>query len=84
VEDTGGGISAQVREHIFEPFFSTKESAGVKGLGLSIVQDIVKTHGGRVEVNSVPGRGTRIGLYFPLPEEPSSGGAPAEGSSSIS
>ena len=79
VEDTGEGIHPEVRQRIFEPIFSTKESTGVKGLGLSIVEDIMKMHGGRIEVNSVPGRGTRIGLYFPFSEGVSPESVPPAG-----
>ncbi len=55
------------QQRIFEPFFTTKAVGQGTGLGLSIVHGIVTGHGGRIEVKSVPGKGTRFDLYFPLP-----------------
>jgi PAS domain S-box-containing protein len=63
VRDSGTGMSEQVRAHIFEPFFSTKE--GGTGLGLAVVQQIVESYGGRVEVCSEPGRGTCFDVWWP-------------------
>jgi len=65
VQDTGGGIAPDPLERICEPFFSTHQEEGLRGLGLTIVQDIVKLHGGRVDIESRPGTGTRIILTFP-------------------
>lgn len=69
VQDTGPGIPGPVMERVFEPFFSTRSEEGLKGLGLSIVQDIVKAHGGQMEIESRPGAGTTVSLYFPLWDE---------------
>jgi two-component system, NtrC family, sensor kinase len=66
VQDTGPGIPPQIMARIFEPFFSTHPEEGMKGLGLSIVQDIMKVHGGEVEIQSEPGAGTKVTLYFPV------------------
>ena len=66
VKDTGFGISPELMERVCEPFFSTHRDEGIRGLGLSIVQDIVKAHGGHVEINSRPDDGSEIILYFPL------------------
>jgi len=66
VADTGRGIPPEIIERICEPFFSTHEEEGFRGLGLSIVSDIVKLHGGRLDVRSVQGKGTKIFLYFPV------------------
>jgi signal transduction histidine kinase len=55
------------QQRIFEPFFTTKAVGQGTGLGLSIVHGIVTSHGGRIEVKSAPGKGTRFDLYFPLP-----------------
>ena len=66
VKDTGFGISPELMERVCEPFFSTHRDEGIRGLGLSIVQDIVKAHGGQVEINSRPDDGSEIILYFPL------------------
>jgi len=64
IEDTGTGMSPDTMEKACEPFFSTKQFEGMRGLGLAIVRDIVKTHGGRMEINSSPDKGTSIILYL--------------------
>lgn len=66
VEDDGRGIPAEVRERIFEPYFTTRGGAGGTGLGLSIARDIVEAHGGRITVTSVPGQ-TVFTVSLPLP-----------------
>jgi len=68
VEDNGPGIDSELLERVCEPFFSTHTDEGLRGLGLSIVQDIVKTHGGRIEIESRPDEGTKIILHFPIIE----------------
>jgi two-component system, NtrC family, sensor kinase len=68
VGDTGAGIPTELLARVCEPFFSTREDEGLRGLGLAIVQDIVKAHGGRMEIESRPGEGTRVILYFPVVE----------------
>jgi PAS domain S-box-containing protein len=67
VSDTGCGMDEATQQRIFEPFFTTKAVGQGTGLGLSIVHGIVSSHGGRIEVKSAPGKGTRFDLYFPLP-----------------
>ncbi len=69
VEDDGGGIDPEVLPHIFEPFFTTKRGKGT-GLGLSTVYGIATQHGGFVDVDSTPGRGTRFRVCFPVAREP--------------
>lgn len=65
VSDTGLGIAPEVREQIFEPYFSTKEAVGGTGLGLATVLGIVEQHGGTIEVDSTVGGGTRVAIEFP-------------------
>jgi signal transduction histidine kinase len=64
VSDTGRGIPPEERRRVFEPFYSKKR--GGTGLGLAIVNRIVSAHGGRIEVESAPGRGTRFVIHLPL------------------
>jgi len=68
VRDNGPGIPEEFQEKVCEPFFSTHEMEGLRGLGLPIVQDIMKTHGGWIEIKSTPGQGTEVALYFPCRE----------------
>ena len=63
IEDTGPGVPADLKEQIFNPFFTTKKT-GV-GLGLAIVTKIVDAHGGSVRVTSQPGRGACFQICFP-------------------
>jgi signal transduction histidine kinase len=64
IQDTGPGLSGDIRAKIFEPFFSTKEE-GI-GLGLPIAQRIVEEHGGEIRVGSSPGEGTTFYVILPL------------------
>ncbi len=66
VTDTGGGIPPEQINRIFEPFFTTKKRG--TGLGLMIVQRIVRAHGGRIELESHVGRGTTFRIWLPLHE----------------
>ncbi len=65
VVDTGEGMSDEVKAHLFEPFFTTKGDRGT-GLGLASVRDLVQGAGGRLEVESAPGRGSIFTVYLPV------------------
>lgn len=68
VADTGGGIPEEQLNRIFEPFYTTKKKG--TGLGLMIVQRIVREHGGRIDLESRVGRGTVFRIWLPLHERP--------------
>jgi PAS domain S-box-containing protein len=65
VEDTGEGMSDEVRRRLFEPFFTTKGELRGSGLGLATAHAVVTDHGGRIRVESVPERGTRFEILLP-------------------
>jgi signal transduction histidine kinase len=64
VSDTGPGIPREVLPRVFEPFYSGKPNGS--GLGLTIAERIVAAHGGRIEIDSAPGGGTRVRMLFPV------------------
>jgi two-component system, cell cycle sensor histidine kinase and response regulator CckA len=69
VEDTGTGMSAEVQERLFEPFFTTKPAGRGTGLGLATTYAIVHEAGGRIEVVSAPGTGSRFDVILPASTE---------------
>ena len=66
VVDEGGGIDPSILDKIFDPFFTTKPIGKGTGLGLSISYGIIQSHGGRIEVDSSNGKGTRFSIHLPL------------------
>jgi two-component system NtrC family sensor kinase len=68
IQDSGAGMSAELLDRVCEPFFTTHTNEGLRGLGLAIVQDIVKAHGGHFEITSTPHEGTKVILYFQIVE----------------
>jgi two-component system NtrC family sensor kinase len=65
VQDTGAGMTDEVREKVFTPFFTTKDVDQGTGLGLAVVHGIVTSHGGSVRVESAPGKGARFEIRLP-------------------
>jgi signal transduction histidine kinase len=65
VTDSGTGIAPEVLPHIFDPFFTTKAPGVGTGLGLHITHSVVSRHGGRIEVESEPGKGTCFIITLP-------------------
>jgi two-component system, NtrC family, sensor kinase len=63
--DTGCGMTNELRAHIFDPFYTTKESGHGTGLGLVVVRQVVREHHGEIEVESEPGRGALFRITFP-------------------
>lgn len=64
--DTGKGIPPDQQERIFDPFFTTKREGEGTGLGLSVTYSIIRKHGGRIKVESEPGRGTCFSNFIPV------------------
>ncbi|MFM7181125.1 MAG: sensor histidine kinase [Verrucomicrobiales bacterium] len=74
--DSGSGMDLQVKDRVFDPFFSTKMSG--RGLGLTIAQSIVEAHGGQITMESEPGKGTTVLIALPVRRpKPALAGAPS-------
>lgn len=74
VKDDGVGISDDVRQSIFDPFYTTKQDSGGTGMGLSICFSIVKEHGGIIDCESEPGRGAKFFVRLPIQQGTRRGG----------
>jgi CheY-like chemotaxis protein len=69
VNDTGTGIDHEIKDRIFDPYFTTKGIGKGSGIGLSVVHGIVKSHNGAISVDSKFGKGTTFSILFPVAEE---------------
>ncbi|MBC8392573.1 MAG: response regulator, partial [Deltaproteobacteria bacterium] len=65
IKDTGHGIDPEIRERIFNPYFTTKKVGEGTGMGLAVVDGIVQKYDGGVEIDSTPGKGTSVTVYLP-------------------
>lgn len=75
VADDGRGMSDEIQQRVFEPFFTTRQEQGGMGLGLSLVRAIAHAHGGSVSLASTPGEGTRVELRIPVGSDPTGSGS---------
>jgi two-component system NtrC family sensor kinase len=66
VRDTGMGMDEEVKEKIFDAFFTTKEEVRGVGLGLSVCYGIIQDHGGTIDVESAPGKGSTFTVLLPI------------------
>ncbi len=66
IRDTGHGIDPEIKDRIFDPYFTTKDVDEGTGMGLAVVYGIIKHHDGAIHVTSEPGTGTTINVFFPL------------------
>ena len=70
VRDTGAGMTDEVLEHIFDPFYTTRRDRGRAGMGLSMAYGVVKNHSGGIHVESAPGEGSLFRIYLPAVSSP--------------
>lgn len=68
VSDTGSGIAPDIQRRIFDPYFTTKDIGKGSGMGLAVVHGIVKSHGGKITIESEPGQGSKFTILFPAVE----------------
>ena len=67
IKDTGAGVSAENLDKLFTPLFSTKQNG--LGLGLALTRRVIEEHGGKVRLESEPGRGSSVAISLPLDKE---------------
>jgi signal transduction histidine kinase len=67
IADNGSGMDSATRDHVFEPFYTTKERGRGTGLGLPVVYGLMQAHHGSIDITSEPGNGTVVSLFFPVP-----------------
>ncbi len=79
IEDTGCGMSQETQSRIFDLFFTTKPNG--TGLGMGIARSVVDQHGGRMTIDSTPGRGTRVSVHLPVLPVEADGPGPGRGAS---
>jgi len=70
VLDDGRGIPSEQKDHLFEPFYSTRTNEGGTGLGLSVAHGILTGHGGQIQIDSILGEGTRVLMMLPITKSP--------------
>lgn len=66
IADTGHGIAPEIKDRIFDPYYTTKKPGEGTGIGLSVVQGIVRSHGGFITIDSEPGKGTTFQVFLPV------------------
>ncbi len=64
--DTGTGIDPEIRDKIFDPYFTTKEAGKGTGMGLAVAHGIIKSYGGAISIDSQPGKGTAVHVFLPI------------------
>ena len=83
VQDTGVGMTDEVKARMFDPFFTTKPPGKGSGLGLAMTYGLVKQQDGFIEVDTTPGRGTTMSLYFPLAENGTAAASPGHAAGEV-
>jgi CheY-like chemotaxis protein len=83
VQDTGIGMTDEVKARMFDPFFTTKAPGKGSGLGLAMTYGLVKQQGGFIDVDTTPGKGTTMSLYFPIAEHGTAASSPRHGAGEL-